>query len=393
MLYAWILPAFGIVWTFARLMQVPPGERRLPRMILAWLEAGFGMSVVLAFLMRYVPDFNPQAGSGTIVAFLFWLGLAFFMAVVSVLIVITRAVQPKATPLTVGVIGTLAVLLIGWATYQDRPPEEYEALRGASRAQALMARLYPKAGMMHSIEEQARAAGVGYRMFAANDRVDLEVAVPWPEADAAQRDRILAFWNRPRAAVPFIPRPPWRAEWRTSGDPLALVFAVRQPADAWTDNGLSSAESEAGSLVRAPWSELRPLTTTLIDEQNVPSASSGPQQSREIVQVALLRAALQLERFAIECDQPTARTSAGLPAAEAFRDTAQRARALRAALVKTGTGPAQELLDLGEQLGQFGNRQWQSRPDGCGAIYAPDEYAFGHMSGDIRKHAPLLGEH
>ena len=65
---------------------------------------------------------------------------------------------------------------------------------------------------------------------------------------------------------------------------------------------------------------------------------------------------------------------------------------LRAALVTTGTGPAQELLHLAEQLGQFGNRQWQSRPDGCGAIYAPDEYAFGHMSGDIRKHAPLLGE-
>jgi hypothetical protein len=344
--------------------------------------------------MRYVPDFNPQAGIGTVVAFLFWLRLAFFMAVVSVLIVITRAVEPKASPLTVGVIGSVAVLLIGWATYQNRPPEEYEALRGASRAQALMARLYPKDGMMHSIEEQARAAGVGYRVFAADDRVDLEVAVPWPEADAAQRDRILAFWNRPRAAVPFIPRPPWRAEWRTSSDPPALVFAVRQPADAWTSNGLSSAESEASSLVRAPWSELRPLTTTLIDEENVPSeASSGPQQSREIVQVALLRAALQLDRFAIECDLPTARTSTGLPAAEAFRDTAARARALRAALAKTGTGPpAQELLDLAEQLGQFGNRQWQSRPDGCGAIYAPDEYAFGHMSGDIRKHAPLLRE-
>src|SRR4029453_4601943 len=124
--------------------------------------------------------------------------------------------------------------LIGWATYQNKVErEEYEVLIGAPRAQALIARLDATDGAMRSIQERERAAGVGYRVFAADDRVDLEVVVPWPDADATQRDRILAFWNQPREAGPFIPKPPWRADWRPSADAPALVFAIRQPADAW----------------------------------------------------------------------------------------------------------------------------------------------------------------
>jgi hypothetical protein len=386
--YAWVLPALGVVWTFAQLLRVPQGERiGSARMIAVWGQALLGISVVLLTLMGYVSVFNPP-DIGYFVAMFAWFSLALFIAVVSVLILITRAVQPKATSRMVGLIGSVAVLLIGWATYQDKNErQDYEALTGAPRAQALTARL----DAVRSLLAGERAAGVGYRVFAADDRVDLEVAVPWPEADAAQRDRILAFWNQPREAVLFIPKPPWRAEWRTSSDPPALVFAIRQPADAWTINGLGSASNEAGFLAKAPWSELRPLTTTLIDEQLVPSvASSGQQQSREILQVALLRAALHLDRLANVCNEPTARTVAGLPAADVFRDTAARARGLRAALVKSSTEPSeQELLDLAEQLGELGNGQWQYRPDGCSAIYADDEYALGHMSDDIRKHAPL----
>ena len=78
-------------------------------------------------------------------------------------------------------------------------------------------------------------------------------------ADATERDRIVAFWSQPRAAVQFIPKPPWRADWRTSSDPPALVFAIHQPADAWTIAGLGSVSGEAGFLAKAPWSELRPL--------------------------------------------------------------------------------------------------------------------------------------
>ena len=392
MFYAWVLPALGVVWTFAQLLRVPQGERvGSARMIVAWLQAGVGISVVLLAVMPFVGDFNPP-GVGTVVAMLAWLRLALFIAFVSVLIVMTRAVQPNATPRVVGLIGSVAVLLIGWATYQDKVVrEEYEVLTGASRAQALIARLDAKDDVMHSIQERERAAGVGYRVFAADARVDLEVAVPWPEADATERDGILAFWNQPREAVRFIPKPPWRADWRTSSDPPALVFAIRQPADAWTIAGLVSASSEAGFLAKAPWSELRPLTSTLIDEQQVPSAdSSGQQQSREILQVALLRAALQLDRLANACDLPTARTVAGLPAADVFRDTAARARSLRAALIKATAPSGTELVDFAEQLAQLGNNQWLMRADGCGAVEMADEYAFGHMSDDLRKHAPLV---
>ena len=392
MFYAWVLPALGVVWTFAQLLRVPQGERvGSARMIVSWLHAGVGISVVLLAVMPYIADFNPP-GVGTVVAMLAWLRLALFIAFVSVLIVMTRAVQPNATPRGVGLIGSVAVLLIGWATYQDKVErEEYEVLTGASRAQALIARLDARDDAMRSIQERERAAGVGYRVFATGDRVDLEVAVPWAEADAAERDRILAFWIHPREAVHFIPKPPWRADWRTSSDPPALVFAIRQLADAWTIAGLGSASSEAGFLAKAPWSELRPLTTTLIDEQQVPSeASSAPQLSREILQVALLRAALQLDRLAKGCDLPMARTIAGLPAADVFRDTAARARSLRAALIKATTPSVPELVDLAEQLALLGNNQWLIRTDGCGAVEMADQYAFGHLSDDLRKHAPLV---
>jgi hypothetical protein len=103
-----------------------------------------------------------------------------------------------------------------------------------------------------------------------------------------------------------------------------------------------------------------------------------------------LRAALQLDRLANVCNLPTARTVAGLPAVDVFRDAAAHARRLRAALINS-TGPAaSEFAEFAEQLAALGNSQWLTRADGCGAVEKADEYAFGHMSDDIRKHAPLV---
>jgi hypothetical protein len=55
MLYAWVLPMLGIVWTFARLLSVPRGEHiGRYRMLSAWVEASLGMSVVPATLSLYI---------------------------------------------------------------------------------------------------------------------------------------------------------------------------------------------------------------------------------------------------------------------------------------------------------------------------------------------------
>src|SRR6478736_10289892 len=114
-------------------------------------------------------------------------------------------------------------------------------------------------------------------MFAFGDRVDLEVAVPWPEADARRRERIAEFWNHPSPVLSDIPQPPWHADWRTPpSEPQVLVFSVRQPADRWWVYTLLVATGEAEAIARHRWNDLRPLTSTLVDEPHSPPTAPNP---------------------------------------------------------------------------------------------------------------------
>jgi hypothetical protein len=396
MFYAWVLPALGIVWTFALLLRLPPGERiGRRRMFWAWMKAGLGMSIVLRRLGLFVSDFN-AADVGSVNAVLTWLGLVFFMAIVSVAILRLRRSRPSVSPRVAGSIGSAAVLVMGFGLYRaDLPDDPVRGLHGAARAQALLAHFDDYKGEATlAIERRERAAGVGYKRFASGDRVDFEVAVPWPEGGAQRSDQIVQFWSHPSPALSDIPRPPWHAEWRagtSATDPPALLFAIRQAAESWTVYTLGSASREAANLAQAPWDDLRPLTTTLVDAHYMPPAANpGPQQSRDIIQVTLLRLAFQLDRLARACNTPSAREISGAPASEVLGATASRARDLRAVIMHGGSLPAQALMSFADQVAQLGvNNQWRRRADGCAAVEVTEEYAFSNISDDIRKNAEV----
>jgi hypothetical protein len=394
MFYAWVLPALGIVWTFARLLSVPRGERLgRRRMLWTWVGAILGMSVVLASLSSYISNFQ-QTNVGDLNAFSMWLQLFLFMPIVFVAIVVARAARATVSPLAAGLAGSAVVLLLGWSFYQgDVPEDQTDRLTGTERAQALMSRINSTDPAMRTIQEQERAAGLGYKVFAAGDRIDLEVVVPWPDANAPRRDQIVEFWNHPSPVLDLIPRPPWRAEWRTSTtDEPALVFSIRQPADKWTVFALGMASNEAEVLAQATWSDLRALTMQLLDEGYVPPAADpGPDQSREIVQVTLLRLAFQCSRLALVCNFPTARAISGEPASVAFGTAASRARDLRDGLKKPDVSlPAEALMSFADQVERLGaNNQWRHRPDGCAVVDVTDEYALSNGSSDIRTHAAV----
>jgi hypothetical protein len=393
MFWAWTLPALGIVWTLARLANVPAGERiGRRRMFWAWMKAAFGMSVVLALFTSYVADFN-AADVGSLSSIATWLALALFMAMMSLAIVKVRARRPTLTARAAGLAGTAAAVAIGAFLYWSGLPEDkLKGLTGARRAEALVTGFYGiHDESLRRIAEADRTSGVGYRVFAAGDRLDMEVVVPWPEADARRQQQIAEFWNRPSPALYYIPTPPWHAEWRTSAEPPSLVFAIRQPANVWNVVMLGTASSEAELLAEAPWSDLRPLTTTLLDEHYLPSsANAGPEQSREIEQVTLLRLAFQLDRLAQACNAPSARAISGDPASEVLRSTAARARELRERLMTPDAPlPTQDLMTFADQVTELGLRSaWQRRPDGCAAFDNSEENVLAIIRDDLRKHAP-----
>ena len=248
---------------------------------------------------------------------------------------------------------------------------------------------------MRAIQEEHRTAGVGYKMLASGDRVDLEVAVPWPEADAQRRERIAEFWNHPSPVLVDIPKPPWHADWRTPpNDPQALVFSVRQPADRWEVYTLLMATSEAQGIAEQPWDDLRPLTSTLVDEHYAPptAPNPGPQESREILQVTLLHLAIQLDRLAQACDASSTRTVNNGSASETLRSTAARAREFRDVLVKANVPlSTPDLVSFGEHVTELGrSHRWSMQPDGCEAVHVTEEYAFGRAGDAIVKHATVL---
>ena len=247
---------------------------------------------------------------------------------------------------------------------------------------------------MRAMQEEHRKAGVGYTLLASGDRVDLEVAVPWPEADAQRRERIAEFWNHPSPVLAYIPEPPWHADWRTSpNDPQTLVFSVRQPADRWEVYTLLMATSEAQGIAEQPWDDLRPLTSTLVDERYSPPAPNpGPQESREILQVTLLHLAIQLDRLAQACDASSTATVNNGPASETLRSTAARAREFRDVLVKANAPlSTPDLVSFGEHVTELGrSHRWSMRPDGCEAVHVTEEYAFGRAGDAIVKHATVF---
>ena len=270
MFYAWVLPALGIVWTLALLLRVPRDERiGRRRMFWAWMKAFVGMGIVLGTVGSYVSAFK-AADVGSLGEIATWMSLAFFLVIASVALVKLRARRPGMTVRAAGLIGSAAALAIGlWFYWMDLPDDGVRGLKGSARAEALVARLGYKGSneALRAVQEEHRTAGVGYKMLASEDRVDLEVAVPWPEADVQRRELIAEFWNHPSPVLSDIPKPPWHADWRTSpNDPQALVFSVRQPADRWEVYTLLMATSEAKGIAEEPWDDLRPLTSTLVDE-------------------------------------------------------------------------------------------------------------------------------
>lgn len=391
MFYAWVLPALGIVWTLALLLRVPRDERiGRRRMFWAWMKAGVGMGVVLGTIGIYVSDYR-AADVGSLAEIATWMSLAFFLVILSVALVKARARRPGMTVRAAGLVGSAAALVIGaWFYWMDLPDDGVRGLKGSARAEALIARFHFKGSndVMHF------TAGVGYKMVASGDRVDLEVAVPWPEADTERRERIAEFWNHPSSVLSDIPQPPWHADWRTSpNDRQALVFSVRQPADRWEVYTLSMATTEAQGIAERPWDDLRPLTSTLIDEHYSPPAPNpGPQESRDILQVTLLRLAIQLDRLAQACDASSTPTVNNGSAVETLRSTAARARGFRDGLVKATAPPATaDLVSFGEHVSQLGrSNRWSMRPDGCGAVHVTEEYAFGRAADAIVKHATVI---
>ena len=158
MFYAWVLPALGVVWTFAQLLRVPQGERvGSARMIVSSLHAGVGISVVLLAVMPYIADFNPP-GVGTVVAMLAWLRLALFIAFVSVLIVMTRAVQPNATPRAVGLKSAMYGMTASNTTLMPTPACSQDTIIRAeptrspcgTRSSCANVHTTPRAGRTHA---------------------------------------------------------------------------------------------------------------------------------------------------------------------------------------------------------------------------------------------------
>jgi len=398
MFYAWVLPALGIVWTLALLLRVARDERiGRRRMFRAWMKAALGMSIVLGTIGTYIPDFR-AADVGSLNEMGMWMSLAFFLAIVSVALVALRAYRPVTSVRAAGLVGTVAVLAIGlWYYRADLPDDGVRGLEGAARAEALIARLDYKGSdeAMRAIQEQHRTAGVGYKMFASGNRVDLEVAVPWPEADAERRQRIAEFWNHPSPVLTDIPEPPWHADWRTSPtDPQALVFSVRQPADRWEVYTLLMATGEAQGIAERPWVDLRPLTSTLIGERYSPptGANPGPQESRAILQVTLLQLAIQLDRLAQACDASSTGTVNSGSASETLRSTAARAREFRNVLVTNNASlSTPELVNFGEHVTTLGrSNRWSRDPDACEAVDVTEERTFGRAGDTILKHATVL---
>ena len=392
MFYAWVLPALGIVWTLALLLRVPRDERiGRKRMFGAWMKAGLGMGIVLGTIGAYVSDFK-AADVGSLNEIATWMSLAFFLVILSVALVKVRARRPGMSVRAAGLIGSAAALAIGlWFYWVDLPDDGVRGLKGSARAEALIARF----DSMRSVQEEHRAAGVGYKMLASGDRVDLEVAVPWPEADAQRRERIAEFWNHPSPVLADIPKPPWHADWNTPpSDPQALVFSVRQLADRWEVYTLLMATSEAQGIAVQPWDDLRPLTSTLVDEHYAPptAPNPGPQESREILQVTLLHLAIQLDRLARACDASSTRTVNKGAASETLRSTAARAREFREVLVKANATPSTpNLVSFGEHVSELGrSNRWSKQPDGCEAVHPTEEYAFGRAADAILKHATVF---
>jgi len=399
MFYAWALPALGIVWTLALLVRVPRDERiGRRRMISAWMKAGLGMGIVLGTIGSYVSDFK-AADVGSLNEIATWMSLAFFLAIISVALVKARARWPAMTVRAAGLIGSAAALAIGgWFYWVDLPDDGVRGLKGSARAEALMARLGYKGGSnqaLRAMQEEHRAAGVGYQMLASGDRVDLEVAVPWPEADVERRERIAEFWNHPSPVLAYIPEPPWHADWRTPPNgPQALVFSVRQPADQWEVYTLLMATSEAKGIAEQPWDDLRPLATALVNEHYSPptAPSPGPQESREILQVTLLHLAIQLDRLRQACDASSTSTVNNGSASETLRSTAARAREFRDVLVKADAPlSTPDLVSFGEYVTKLGrSNRWSMGPDGCEAVRRTDEDAFAGAGDAIVKHATLF---
>ena len=392
MFYAWTLPALGIAWTLALLLRLPHDERiGRKRMFWAWMKAGLGMGIVLGTVGTYVSDYR-ASDVGSLNEIATWMSLAFFLTIMSVAIVKLRARWPAMTVRAAGLIGSAVALAIGlWFYWVDLPDDGVRGLKGSARAAALLARF----DSMGAVQEEHRAAGVGYKMLASGDRVDLEVAVPWSEADAERRERIAEFWNHPSPVLADIPKPPWHADWRTApNDPQALVFSVRQPADRWEVYTLLMATSEAQGIAEQAWDDLRPLTSTLVDEHYAPptAPNPGPQESRDILQVTLLHLAIQLDRLAQACDASSTPTVSNAPASETLRSTAARARAFRDVLVKANAPlSTPDLVSFGEHVTELGrSNRWRTRPDGCDAVHTTEEYAFGRAGDAIVKHATLI---
>ena len=152
------------------------------------------------------------------------------------------------------------------------------------------------------------------------------------------------------------------------------------------------ATSEAQGIAEQPWDDLRPLTSTLVDERYSPPAPNpGPRESREILQVTLLHLAIQLDRLAQACDASSTRTVNSGAASETLRSTAARAREFREVLVKANATPSTpDLVSFGEHVSELGrSNRWSVRPDGCEAVHATEEYAFGRAGDAIVKHATL----
>jgi hypothetical protein len=389
MLYAWTLPALGVVWSFARLWMVPREEPLGgKRLFWAWVRTSVGVSFVLMIVGDRVQEFNVTDVGGLNGLFL-WFVLGLFMALVLSVVLSSRRAGFSSTRLGVAA-GTIVVLVVGVGFYRaDLPDDGLSGLHGAARAKALVDRLnLAPDEFERARKDRARTAGLGYTVAASGERVDLEVAVPWPISGAAEGERLLEFWNRPGREIVGIPRPPWQAEWRgaaSSADPPALVFFIRQPADLWEPFVLSRASGEAEQIAQAPWGELRAITTTLLSEHYLPPATAPvPQTAPEFTQIALLRVAVQTDELAVKCS--TARLLTGGSAGDEFRAVAARARELRARILASqALPPPSDLQKFSERLTDVAvNNQWTRRADGCDAVDTTAEARLSNRSDEIR---------
>ncbi len=391
MFYAWTLPALGVVWSFARLWSAPK-EPPLgwKRVFWPWVRTGLGVSGVLIILADRVRDFN-VTDVGGLNAMVLWFALGLFMALVLSIVLATRRAGFSSTRLG-AVIGTILVLVVGGGFFRaDLPADETSRLHGAARAKAFVDRLNLAPDQYEGERKnRERTAGLGYAVAANGDRVDLEVAVPWPALAATDRNRVLEFWSRPGRDMFNIPRPPWQVEWRpgsNASDPSLLIFFIRQSADGWPFFVLLRAADEAGRIAQASWDDLRAITATLLEEHYLPPAAAPvPQTTPEFTQVALLRVAVQADRLAGACAGPTAKLLTGGSAVDEFRAVAARARELRGLTLRTeALPPSADLQTFGERLTNLAvNNQWRRRADGCDAVDTVEEARLSNRADEIR---------